>query len=72
MAAPAAGRRSRAAGALGSAPYADRHPGTLDLDIDRLRPLLGGWWSSTPEAVEDTYALLAQALAAMAGVRPRS
>ncbi|CAN5530474.1 hypothetical protein BH10ACT10_BH10ACT10_05540 [soil metagenome] len=23
--------------------YADRHPGTLDLDIDRLHHLVGGW-----------------------------
>ena len=23
--------------------YADRHPGTLDLDIDRLHALVGGW-----------------------------
>jgi predicted kinase len=23
--------------------YADRHPGVLNLDIDQLRPLVGGW-----------------------------
>ncbi len=23
--------------------YADRHPGTLNLDIDTLHPLVGGW-----------------------------
>lgn len=23
--------------------YAERHPGTLNLDIDRLHPLVGGW-----------------------------
>jgi 2-phosphoglycerate kinase len=26
-----------------SALYADRHPGTLNLDIDALHPLVGGW-----------------------------
>lgn len=26
-----------------SALYADRHPGVLNLDIDRLHPLVGGW-----------------------------
>lgn len=26
-----------------SARYADQHPGTLDLDIDRLHVLIGGW-----------------------------
>jgi AAA domain len=26
-----------------SALYVDRHPGTLNLDIDRLHPLVGGW-----------------------------
>lgn len=26
-----------------SALYADRHPGTLNLDIDSLHPLVGGW-----------------------------
>ncbi len=26
-----------------SARYADQHPGTLDLDIDRLHALIGGW-----------------------------
>jgi hypothetical protein len=27
-----------------SALYADRHPGTLNLDIDCLHRLVGGWW----------------------------
>ncbi|WP_031465811.1 ATP-binding protein [Sciscionella sediminilitoris] len=26
-----------------AARYAERHPGVLDLDTDRLRPLIGGW-----------------------------
>jgi hypothetical protein len=26
-----------------SALYADRHPGTLNLDVDMLHPLVGGW-----------------------------
>jgi hypothetical protein len=30
-----------------SALYADRHPGTLNLDIDSLHPLVGGWREQT-------------------------
>jgi hypothetical protein len=30
-----------------SALYADRHPGTLNLDIDNLHPLVGGWREQT-------------------------
>lgn len=30
-----------------SALYADRHPGTLNLDIDSLHPLVGGWREET-------------------------
>ena len=43
--------------------WAARHPGTLDLDIDQLHPLIGGW--QDPE--QDTHALarpLGKALAA--------
>ena len=41
-----------------SALYADRHPGTLNLDIDSLHRLVGG----SPDAVEETYRLVAEAL----------
>ncbi|SDU82861.1 AAA domain-containing protein [Microlunatus sagamiharensis] len=43
--------------------WADRHPGTLDLDIDQLHPLIGGW----RDPGQDTHALarpLGKALAA--------
>ena len=43
--------------------WAERHPGTLDLDIDQLHPLIGGW--RDPE--QDTHSLarpLGKALAA--------
>jgi predicted kinase len=46
-----------------SALWAGRHPGTLNLDIDVLHPLIGGW--RDPE--QDTHALarpLAKAMAA--------
>jgi predicted kinase len=46
-----------------SALWAERHPGTLNLDIDVLHPLIGGW--RDPE--QDTHALarpLAKAMAA--------
>ena len=46
-----------------SALWAERHPGTLNLDIDVLHPLVGGW--RDPE--QDTHALarpLGKALAA--------
>jgi len=33
--------------------WAERHPGTLDLDIDRLHPLFGGW----RDPAQDTHAL---------------
>ena len=43
--------------------WAERHPGTLDLDIDQLHPLIGGWRDPS----QDTHALarpLGKALAA--------
>lgn len=43
--------------------WAERHPGTLDLDIDQLHPLIGGW----QDPAQDTHALarpLGKALAA--------
>jgi predicted kinase len=43
--------------------WAERHPGTLDLDIDQLHPLIGGW----RDPAQDTHALarpLGKALAA--------
>ena len=43
--------------------WAERHPGTLDLDIDQLHPLIGGW----RDPARDTHALarpLGKALAA--------
>lgn len=43
--------------------WAARHPGTLDLDIDQLHPLIGGW----QDPAQDTHALarpLGKAMAA--------
>ena len=37
-----------------SALYADRHPGTLNLDLDLLHPLVGGW----RDASDRTHALV--------------
>lgn len=45
-----------------AARYADEHPGTLNLDIDRLLPLVGGW----TEPANDTHLLLRPAARAMA------
>jgi AAA domain len=42
--------------------YAQRHPGTLDLDIDSLHRLVGGW----QDAVHDTHAILRPVARAMA------
>ena len=42
--------------------YADRHPGTLDLDIDALHRFVGGW----QDAVHDTHAVLRPVARAMA------
>lgn len=42
--------------------WADRHPGTLDLDIDRLHPLVGGW----RDPATDTHGLLRPVALAMA------
>ncbi len=47
-----------------SALYADRHPGTLNLDIDRLHGLIGGWQDSENHAHE----VLRPVALAMAGV----
>lgn len=45
-----------------AARYADEHPGTLNLDIDRLLPLVGGW----TDPANDTHLLLRPAARAMA------
>lgn len=46
-----------------SALWADRHPGTLNLDIDLLHPFVGGW----REREGRTHALLRPVAHAMAG-----
>lgn len=42
--------------------YADRHPGTLNLDIDRLHELVGGW----RDPGQDTHQILRPVALAMA------
>lgn len=42
--------------------YADRHPGTLNLDIDALHPLVGGWQDED----NNTHELLRRVALAMA------
>jgi 2-phosphoglycerate kinase len=47
-----------------SALYADRHPGTLNLDIDALLPLVGGWRdpdNHTHEVIRDDALAMAAA-----------
>jgi predicted kinase len=53
-----------------SALYADRHPGTLNLDIDSLHGLLGGWQDADTHAHEVLRPVaLAMASAHLAGGR---
>lgn len=42
--------------------YTERHPGTLNLDIDRLHPLVGGW----QDPRHDTHTILRPVALAMA------
>jgi predicted kinase len=46
-----------------AARYVDQHPGTLDLDIDTLHRLVGGWQD---DVTHDTHALLRPVARAMA------
>lgn len=42
--------------------YADRHPETLNLDLDRLHPLIGGW----QDPASDTHQIVGPLAVAMA------
>jgi predicted ABC-type ATPase len=47
--------------------YVDEHPGVLNLDIDRLRPLIGGW----RERFAETGAIVRPVALSMAGAHLR-